>query len=114
MGRLLIVDDEVNVLKTYQRLLLDAGHEIVCAASGEEALKKAPEFKPDIVLLDIMMPGMDGYEVCEQLKANEETNEAEVIFVSAKGETRDRLKGYSVRSSDFLVKPFSPAELRAK
>jgi len=114
MGRLLVVDDEVNVLKTYHRIFLDAGHEILYVASGEEALRKAPEFKPDIVLLDIMMPGMDGYEVCEELKADEQTKEAEVIFVSAKGETTDRLRGYNVRSSDFLVKPFDPAELRAK
>jgi len=114
MGRILVVDDEVNVLKTYQRIFLDGGHEILCVASGEEALREAPGFGPDIILLDIMMPGMDGYEVCEQLKAAEQTKEAEVIFVSAKGETADRLRGYHVRSSDFLVKPFDPEELQAK
>jgi len=114
MGKLLVVDDEVNVLKTYQRIFLDAGHEILCAASGKEALKKASDFKPDVVLLDIMMPGMDGYQVCNQLKGDEQTQDAEVIFVSAKRETTDRLRGYNVRSSDFLVKPFDPEELRAK
>ena len=113
-ARLLIVDDEANLLKTYQRVFQESGWELFFAGSGEEAVRAAPDVKPDIVVLDIMMPGIDGYEVCRKIKALKETRDAEVIFVSAKGSLPDRLKGYRVQGSDFLVKPFSPEELVAK
>ncbi len=114
MSRILIVDDELNMLKSYQRIFKATKYEILCASSGDEALQKAVSFSPDIALLDIMMPGMNGYQVCEEWKRREDTKEIEVIFVSGKGKLDDRLKAYKVRASDFLVKPFSKDELLAK
>jgi len=114
MDRLLIVDDDPEILKVCERIFQDSEYNVLFASSGEEALRKAPDFKPDVILLDIMMPGIDGFEVCKQLKTKVETKEAEVVFISAKGRLPDRLKGYKARASDFLVKPFSPEELLAK
>jgi two-component system cell cycle response regulator len=114
VNKLLVVDDDEHMLKSYQRIFRDSEYEILYVSSGEEALKKAKEFKPDIVLLDIMMPLIDGYEVCQQLKNHDETKDIEVIFVSGKGKLDDRLRAYKLRASDFLAKPFSEDELLAK
>ncbi len=114
MDRLLIVDDDPEILKICKRIFRNSDYNVLYASSGEEALKNASDFKPDVILLDIMMPGMDGFEVCQQLKTKEETKAGEVIFISTKGRLPDRLKGYKARASDYLVKPFSPEELRAK
>lgn len=114
LGRLLIVDDDPQMQKVYKRIFWDHEYEIHYASSGEEALKKAFDLKPDIVLLDIMMPGIDGYEVCRQLKTSNETEETDVIFISAKGGTYDKLKAYRKRATDFVIKPFNPEELVAK
>jgi diguanylate cyclase (GGDEF)-like protein len=114
MERLLIVDDEPGILKMCKRVFRNSGYNVQYASSGEEALRKASDFKPDVILLDIVMPGIDGFEVCRQLKAKAETKEAEVVFISGKGERPNRLKGYKARASDFLVKPINPEELRAK
>ena len=75
MGRILVVDDEPNLLKSYKRIFRFTDYEVLCVSSGEEALQKTLEFKPDIVLLDIMMPGIDGFKVCQELKKNEHTKE---------------------------------------
>ncbi|MBN2012388.1 diguanylate cyclase [candidate division KSB1 bacterium] len=114
MSRILIVDDEPNWHNTYRRIFRAKPYETEYASSGAEALEKAATFKPDIILLDIMMPGIDGYTVCEDLKQKEDTKDVEVIFVSGKGKLDDRLKAYKLRASDFLVKPFSHDELLAK
>ena len=112
--RILIVDDEPNMLKSYRRVFKRRDYEVAFASSGEEALQMAEAFRPDIALLDIMMPGMDGYEVCRSWKGREETKDIEVLFVSGKGQLDDRLRAYRLRASDFLVKPFSNDELLAK
>ncbi len=114
MCRILIVDDEPNMLKSYGRIFRRKDYEVQYASSGKEALKMAEEFRPDVALLDIMMPGIDGYEVCEAWKRKPATQEIEVLFVSGKGELDDRLRAYRLRASDFLVKPFSKDELLAK
>ncbi len=73
MDRLLIVDDDPEILKVCQRIFQDSEYNVLFASSGEEALRKASDFKPDVILLDIMMPGIDGFEVCRQLKAKAKT-----------------------------------------
>jgi len=114
VARIMIVDDEPNMLNSYKRIFRSTDYIVTCASSGKEALQQAAEFKPDIVLLDIMMPGMDGYTVCEEMKKIEEVKESEIVFISGKGKLDDRLKAYKLRASDFLVKPFSQDELLAK
>jgi len=114
VGRLLMVDDEINILKSYRRLFIDSPYEIVCAGSGKEALEKAAAFKPHIVLLDIMMPDLDGYEVCQSLSADPETRGAEIIFISALTTDPARLKAYQTGADDFIAKPINPEELLSK
>ncbi len=114
VSRILIVDDEINWIKTYKRIFRTRSYETEFASSGAEALEKAAVFRPDIILLDIMMPGLDGYAVCEDLKQKDATKDVDVVFISGKGKLDDRLKAYKLRASDFLVKPFSHDELLAK
>lgn len=112
--KILAVDDEKNILNMYKRIFIDTGFEIICADSGEKALKEAVNHRPDIILLDVLMPGPNGYDVCCRLKSLESLKETEVIFISAKGELPDKLKGYRRGGSDYLVKPFNAEELLAK
>jgi DNA-binding response OmpR family regulator len=85
-----------------------------CAQSGEEAILEAYKFKPDLILLDIMMSGMDGYEVCRQIRNNNKLSLTKIILVSAKQMLEDRLEGYFSGADDYITKPFDPEELRAK
>ena len=113
-AKILVVDDlEVNVtlIKAY---LKDAGYEVITANSGKEALTKAFFYKPDLVILDVMMPVMDGYEVCQILKDNEDTRSIPVIFLTALQETKDKVKGLEVGGEDFISKPFNDIELLAR
>ncbi|MBT4290235.1 MAG: diguanylate cyclase [Deltaproteobacteria bacterium] len=114
VSRLLIVDDEVNIIKSYKRLFLDTPYEIEYAGSGEEAIEKVSIFKPHIILLDIMMPGIDGYEVCETILKNPHTSNAEIIFISANIEPPSRKKAYQMGADDFIAKPILPEELLSK
>ena len=112
--RILIVDDErlnINVLND----LLKTDYKIMAAINGQQALKAAEsKTPPDIVLLDIMMPEMDGYEVCSALKANEKTRDIPVIFITAMGQTSDETKGLEVGAVDYLTKPISPPIVQAR
>jgi len=112
--KILIVDDErfnVNVLAD----LLKTDYKIMAAKNGEQALKAARIAKPpDLILLDIMMPEMDGYEVCRRLKADESTRDIPVIFVTAMGETSDETKGLEIGAVDYLTKPISPPIVQAR
>ncbi len=112
-GRVLIVDDNamnVNVL----RRILRKEYELDAAASGEECLAKLSAFKPQLVLLDIMMPGMDGYETCRRIKSGPLGDAVQVILVSGKGTTADRVHGYEAQADDYVVKPFDHEELLSK
>ena len=111
--KVLIVDDEPENIQ----LLMEAlKHEyiITAAKTGEKALKLAGSNQPDIILLDIMMPGMDGYEVCRGLKANDQTRDIPVIFVTALNTTQDEVKGLECGAVDYISKPFKPAIVRAR
>jgi CheY-like chemotaxis protein len=111
--KILIVDDTPENLDILQGLLQDE-YQLFAAPAGEIAIQIAKKQVPDLILLDIMMPGMDGYEVCRQLKANESTKDIPVIFITAKVETNDEVKGFNVGGVDYITKPFSPQAVLAR
>ena len=108
---ILIVDDNNINLKVLGAQLRKSGYNIVVARDGESTLKIVPELMPDLILLDIMMPGMDGYEVCTILKSQEETRHIPIIFISAKVDTSDIVTGFNVGAVDYITKPFKKEEL---
>ena len=112
-GRILIVDDNetnVNIL----RRLLRKDFDLATATSGEECLAIVPTFRPQLVLLDIMMPGIDGYEACRRIKSSVIGDFVQVILVSGKGSTAERVKGYECLADDYIIKPFDHEELLSK
>lgn len=111
---ILIVDDEIVSRFTVKILLESEGYNLIFAENGEEALKKAIEFVPDLMLLDVMMPGMNGFQVCQQLRANPRLAELPVVMVTALDDRESRLRGIEVGADDFMSKPFDRAELRAR
>ena len=113
LGRVLVVDDNVTNVNILCRLLRK-GYEVATAESGEECLAKMAAFKPQLVLLDIMMPGIDGYEACRQIKSSAIGDFVQVILVSGKGSTAERVKGYEANADDYIVKPFDHEELLSK
>ena len=113
MQRVLAVDDNARNLLIIEKSL--AGEfELVTAKSGEQALEIAPNFRPDLILLDIMMTGIDGYETCRRLRASRDTTHCKIIMVSARGACSDRLAGYAAGADDYVTKPFDSDELLAK
>lgn len=111
--RILAVDDNPRNLAIVEKAL-GGEFQLVTATSGEEALEIASQFRPDIVLLDIMMPGIDGYETCRRLRAAPGQAAAKIIMVSARASTADRLEGYAAGADDYVTKPFDCDELLAK
>ena len=112
-GRILVVDDNVRNIAILQKTLGRA-YRVAAATSGEEALQVAPRFTPDVMLLDIMMPGIDGYETCRRFRATPELTHTKIIMVSAKALVSERLAGYEAGADDYIVKPFDEDELQAK
>ena len=110
-GRILVVDDEIYIVHILDFSLGMEGYEVVTALDGEEALEKAMDCKPDLIVLDIMMPKMDGYETCKALKADDRTKDIPVILLSAKGRNVDMQTGYDVGADEYITKPFSPRKL---
>ncbi len=111
--KILIIEDTPSNVKIL-RLSLEDDNSLEAAASGEEALEIAPRFKPDIILLDIMMPGIDGYETCRRLRALPELKDTKIIMVSAKILDEDIRQSYAAGADDFLGKPFTKEELLEK
>ena len=111
--KILVVDDHPTNLAIVEEILGD-DYELKVASTGEEALAVAPDWRPDLVLLDIMMPGIDGYETCRRLLAVPELRHTKVILVSAKAMVADRIEGYQAGADDYITKPFQPEELEAK
>jgi CheY-like chemotaxis protein len=111
--KILVVDDDpVNV--DILREILEDKYSLAVARTGEEALDIATRFMPDLILLDIMMPGIDGYEVCRRIRASNWYKFTKIILVSAKAMTEERLEGYKVGADDYITKPFVEEELEAK
>jgi len=113
-GKILAVDDTSASLRLLTDLLKEEGYEVRSAISGELALRAAASNPPDLVLLDIRMPGMDGYEVCRRLKAEPATRDVPVIFVSAVTETDEKVRGFEMGAVDFVTKPYQRDELMAR
>ena len=110
-GTILLVDDNVTNLQVLRESIEGIGARILIAKSGAAALAIVEKTRPDLILLDIMMPGMDGYEVCRRLKGAEETRRIPIIFLTARAEIRDRAKGIDLGGVDYVTKPFNPVEL---
>jgi two-component system alkaline phosphatase synthesis response regulator PhoP len=110
-GRILVVDDEIYIVHILDFSLGMEGYEVITALDGEQALEKARAEKPDLIVLDIMMPKLDGYETCKMLKAEADTKDIPVILLSAKGRNVDQKIGFEVGADDYITKPFSPRKL---
>lgn len=114
LSRILIVDDEPFNLKILSELLHE-DYKIIAAKTGEQALKAVQGSSlPDLILLDIMMPGIDGYEVCKKIKQDEKTSHIPIIFVTAISEAMDAAKGFELGAVDYITKPFNPITMKAR
>ena len=111
---ILMVDDNTTNLQLLHETLDGQGYRLLAARSGEEALRIARKARPDLILLDIMMPGIDGYETCARLKFDEATHNAVVIFLTALQSTEEKVRGLSMGAMDFITKPFDPEEIIAR
>jgi DNA-binding response OmpR family regulator len=114
MKRILVADDDRNVLFLISELLARSDYEVSQAINGDQALKMARELLPDLVILDIMMPGKDGLEVCRTLKGDPATSSIKVIMVTAKAQGRDREAGLEAGADEYITKPFRLNELLDK
>ncbi|MBV9485743.1 MAG: response regulator transcription factor [Frankiaceae bacterium] len=111
-ARLLVVDDEPNILELLSASLRFAGFEVATAADGNQALRVAADFRPDLLLLDVMMPGIDGFEVVRRLR--QEGRQVPVLFLTAKDATEDKITGLTLGGDDYVTKPFSLEEVIAR
>jgi len=112
--RILVVDDEIYIVHILEFSLTMEGYTVLTASDGEEALKMIEQERPDLVVLDIMMPKLDGYEVCRRLRQDEQFGNLPVILLSAKGRPVDRDAGLQAGADDYIAKPFSPRRLLEK
>src|SRR4051812_3814174 len=110
----LLVDDVPENLDLLIDTLRGAGHEIRVAESGERALKQLPHVNPDLVLLDVMLPGIDGFETCRRIKAEPRWRELPVLFVTALNDVSEKMRGFEAGGVDYLTKPFHPQEVLAR
>ena len=112
--RILIVEDEEAIVEVVSQTLRRHGYETASAANGDDALEKAFSLRPDLVILDLMLPKMDGWEVCRRLKADRQTASVPVLMLTARREERDVVEGLEIGADDYMKKPFSLAELAAR
>lgn len=113
-AKILIIDDEREIVDTVSLMLRARDYAIISALDGQEGLNKAKAEQPDLILLDIMMPGMDGYAVCLKLKSSKDTKNIPVVIISGKAEREAIVKTHSLGVSDFIVKPFNLPTLLGK
>lgn len=109
--KVLLIDDEEEMVEMVSVSLASAGYEMITATESKEGLEKAKSEKPDVILLDIMLPGMDGYEICRRLKAMEDTKSIPIIFFTALGAVDLAEKVAAAGGADYIVKPFEPNEI---
>ena len=107
----LIVDDESYIVKSLSFVMKNAGFDTGSAGDGEEALQKLDEMVPDLVILDVMMPKLDGFEVCKAIRANPAWSSIKIIMLTAKGRDTEREKGLALGADDYLTKPFSTRDI---
>ncbi len=113
-GKIIIIEDEVDILEVIEHNLSREGYEVHTATDGGEGLRLVKKEMPGLVLLDIMLPGLDGIEVCRKLKEDDATRHIPIIMVSAKGEESDVVLGLGLGADDYVTKPFSPRELTGR
>ncbi|HET6845718.1 MAG TPA: response regulator [Anaerolineales bacterium] len=111
MAKILIAEDEPDIRELVTFMLKFAGYEVVAAANGEDAVRTASRERPDLVLMDVRMPRMTGYDACRMMKANPDLRNVPVVFLSAKGQESEIQTGLEAGAEAYLLKPFSPAEL---
>ncbi len=109
-GSVLVVDDNELIRRLATKLLTKNNYEVTTALNGRAALQQINNVKPDVILLDVMMPEMDGFECCRQIKNNDSTMDIPVILVSSNTETIDKIKGLEIGAADYIVKPFDYGE----
>ncbi len=114
MACIFVVDDEPDATWALERSLIRQGHQVVVASSGPQALELMQFQRPDLVILDIIMPGMDGFEVCRRIRANPVIADVPILFVTAKGEVNARIEGFKAGGDDYLTKPFDIRELHLR
>ena len=114
MSRILAVDDEPHILKLVSFSLRSGGFDVVEAADGLSAIDIAAAEQPDLILMDVMMPALDGYEACRRIKANPATADIPIVMLSAKTQKAEQAEGLSAGAMDFICKPFTPKELVAQ
>ena len=111
---ILVVDDDADIARFVEVNLRSAGYEVSVATDGEEALERAAALRPDLVLLDVMMPRIDGFEVAQRLRRNPQTANASIIMLTAKALSTDKVLGLTAGADDYIIKPFDPIELLAR
>ncbi len=114
MSKILVAEDSTTVMAIVEHKLKNSGFDVHCAKDGEEALEKAQKVKPDLILLDVIMPVIDGFQVLKKLKQDESLRDIPVIFLTSKGMEADMVKGFEYGAIDYIVKPFSPDVLLAR
>jgi phosphate regulon transcriptional regulator PhoB len=113
-GRILVVEDEQDVAELLRYHFTKEGYDVVVAGNGTDAVKRARDVRPELILLDIMVPQLNGWEVCRRLKAEEETRAIPIIMVTGRVEEGDKVLGFELGADDYVTKPFSPRELVAR
>lgn len=113
-GKILVVDDEEHILELIRYNLDAAGYDVIEASDGDDAVKNAINEVPDLILLDLMLPGKDGYDVCRELRSNGKTKSVPIIMLTAKSEEIDKILGLELGADDYITKPFSVRELMAR
>lgn len=111
MARILVAEDERDIRELINFTLMFAGHTVTLAANGEEAVQKIAEARPDLIMMDVRMPRMTGYEACRQIKAMDEWKDVPVVFLTAKGQDEEVQSGIEAGATAYILKPFSPDEL---
>lgn len=112
--KILVVDDEENIVELIKMNLESSGYEIIEAYTGMEAITKTNLYIPDLILLDLMLPDIDGIQLCQMLRLNEETKDIPIIMITAKSEEADKVQGLSMGADDYITKPFGIRELEAR
>lgn len=114
MKRVLIADDEENIVVSLEFLLRQLGCEVAVARDGDETLRLAQVAPPDLILLDVMMPGVSGYDICQQLRADPRFTQTRILMLTAKGREAEVARGRALGADEYVVKPFSTRELSAR
>src|SRR5215510_8184888 len=114
MAKILIAEDERDIRDLVAFTLRFAGHEVFAASNGEEAVQMAPQVNPDLILMDVRMPRMTGYEACKVMKASPDLKDIPVVFLTARGQETEIQQGLDVGAEEYLLKPFAPDQLTAR